>query len=294
VSSLLAGALAAIGVALLFSWVPGRSPDPREPHALDDLPGAEASGARLVALLQRLPGVPSARELAVSVALGIGAVLVCLWGSAPPLIAIVVGTAAGSIPATLRRRRSRNDRRAATAGWPQLLDDLRVKTGALGRPIPQALMEVGASGPIEMRPAFADAAREWALTTDFPATIRVLKRRLDDPTADAVCETLLVAHEVGGDLDSRLAALAEDRRTETRYRAEAEARHAGARVARWFVLVVPIGMALAGLRLGDGAAAFNSPGAQMAVAAAIAMIGGCWWWAGRIMSLPDRPRVFDR
>ena len=76
--------------------------------------------------------------------------------------------------------------------------------------------------------------------------------------------------------------------------AEAEARQAGARLARWFVIVVPAGMAFAGLNLGDGGAAYRTPGGQAAVVAAIALIALCWGWAGRIMRVPGQRRVFDR
>jgi tight adherence protein B len=217
-----------------------------------------------------------------------------LWWSATPVLALAAAASAAAAPSVAERRRGRSARRVAATAWPRLLDDLRVRTGALGRPIPQALLEVGARGPIELRPAFAEAAREWSLSTDLARMLHVLKDHLADPTADAVCETLLVAHEVGGDLDGRLAALAEDRRTDLRHRAEAEARQAGARVARWFVLVVPAGMALAGSRLGDGTEAFTSPGAHVATGVAVAMVAVCWWWAGRIMALPEQPRVFDR
>src|SRR5690606_8070553 len=107
--------------------------------------------------------------------------------------------------------------------------------------------------PEELRPAFAAAEREWLLSTDFARTGAVLKTRLADPTADAACETLLVAHEVGGsDLDQRLAALIEDRVQDAQGRKDARAKQAGARFARRFVLVVPAGMALAGMSIGTG------------------------------------------
>jgi len=207
--------------------------------------------------------------------------------------ALAIGVAASFGPAALWRRRRRAAHDAAAESWPRMIEELRVLTGSVGRPVPQALLEVGLHGPVELRGAFEAAQREWSLTTDFERLVSTLKDRLDDPTADATCETLLVAHQVGGDLDPRLAALAEDRRVDLRDRKESEARQAGARLARWFVIIVPMGMGFAGVNLGDGAEAFNSPGGQVAAAAAIALIVGCWWWAGRIMQLPRERRVFD-
>ena len=144
-----------------------------------------------------------------------------------------------------------------------------------------------------MRPAFAAAHREWLVSTDFARTVAVLKQRLADPTADATCETLLVAHELGGsDLDRRLEALVEDRIQDVQGRKDARAKQAGVRFARKFVLIVPLGMALAGMSVGSGRAAYATPTGQLAVVAGIAMVVVCWVWAGSIMRIPEEERVF--
>ena len=175
-----------------------------------------------------------------------------------------------------------------------MIEELRLQATTLGRSIPQALFDVGGRAPVELRPAFAAAQREWLITTDFTRTLDVLKARLADPTADAVCETLLVAHEVGGtDLDRRLEALIDDRIQDTQGRKDARARQAGARFARRFVLIVPAGMALAGMSVGTGRAAYQTPTGQVLVVVAIALVIACWVWAGRIMQLPEEERVFD-
>jgi tight adherence protein B len=178
--------------------------------------------------------------------------------------------------------------------WPRLLEELRILTSALGRSIPQSLFEVGRRAPAELRPAFHAAEREWLLSTDFPRTMRILKAGLADPTADAACETLLVAHEIGGtDLDRRLEALIDDRIQDTQGRKDARAKQAGARFARRFVLIVPAGMAFAGMSVGTGRAAYQTPTGQALVVLAIAIVVACWVWAGRIMVVPEEQRVFD-
>ena len=209
--------------------------------------------------------------------------------------AIVVGAFAGSLPPASYRHRRAVMRQSAQEAWPRMIEEIRVLTSSVGRSIPQALFEVGRHAPVELKPAFEAAHREWLLSTNFPRTLDVLKGRLADPTADATCETLLIAHELGGtDLDVRLAALAEDRRLDTRDRKDARAKQAGARFARWFVLIVPLGMASVGLSLGNGRSAYETPIGQTAVVLALLMIVGCWVWATRIMQLPDTERVFDR
>lgn len=208
---------------------------------------------------------------------------------APLLLALF----AGSFPlSSYRSRRKRRQAEAAEA-WPRMIEEIRLLTGSLGRPIPQALLEVGRAGPDEFRPAFAAAEREWLMSTDFSKTVAVLKEQLADGTADATCETLLVAHTLGGaDIDKRLAALAEDRQMDLQGRKDARSKQAGVKFARRFVLVVPVGMALAGMSIGNGRAAYSTPEGQAGVALAILILAACWWWAGRLIRLPEEGRVF--
>jgi pilus assembly protein CpaF len=188
----------------------------------------------------------------------------------------------------------RECRRAeAREAWPRMLEEMRLLTGSLGRSIPQALFDVGRRSPAEMHAAFAAAEREWLISTDFNRTVELLKARLADPTADTVCETLLVAYEVGGsDLDRRLAALADDRMQDLQGRKDARARQAGVRFARRFVLVVPLGMTLAALSIGTGRAAYQTAIGQALVVAGLVLVAACWLWAGRLMRLPEEERVF--
>jgi len=109
--------------------------------------------------------------------------------------------------------------------WPVMIEGIRLHTGSLGRSIPTALFEVGRRGPVELRPGFAAAEREWLISTDFSRAVAVLKDRLADPTADAACETLLVAYEVGGtDLGRLLRTLSQFLREDARTRAELQTR----------------------------------------------------------------------
>ncbi|HEX8769827.1 MAG TPA: hypothetical protein VF711_03555 [Acidimicrobiales bacterium] len=214
-----------------------------------------------------------------------------LFGSVLP--ALLVGGFSATWPLAAYRSRRQQSRDRANEAWPRMIEEIGLLTGTLGRSVPQALFEVGRSCPPEMRPPFAAAQREWAVSTDFGRTVSILKARLADATADAACETLLVAHEVGGtDLERRLTALAEDRLAHLHGRKDALAKQAAARFARRFVLFVPFGMALAGLSIGDGRAAYETPTGQLGVLLAVAMVIVCWLWSGRIMTLPDEQRVF--
>jgi tight adherence protein B len=216
--------------------------------------------------------------------------LLVFGGIVPSLL---VGLLGASLPMGSFRQRRQNRRRSAQEAWPRLIEEIRILTGSGGRSIPQALFEAGARGPEELVGAFDAARREWLISTDLERALRVLKAQLADAAADAACETLLIAHELGGtDVDRRLEDLADDRRADVHYRKDVRARQSGVRFARRFVLLVPLGMAFAGLSVGNGRAAYETPLGQAAVATALVMVGLCWWWAGHLLRLPDGQRVF--
>jgi tight adherence protein B len=240
-----------------------------------------------------LEGVRVRSFAAVMAALSLAGALAAWTLFGAPLPALVAGLFAASFPpASYRARRARR-RADANDAWPRLIEEIRLQTSSLGRSVPQALFDVGRRAPEELRGAFAVAEREWLLTTDLARTVVVLKQRLADATADAALETLLVAHQVGGsDLDRRLAALREDRVQDVQGRKDARAKQAGVRFARRFVLVVPAGMALAGLSIGTGRAAYQTPAGQLAVVLGLLVVVACWAWAGRLLRLPEEERVF--
>lgn len=210
-----------------------------------------------------------------------------------PLPAVALALCLGATPLASYRVRRAQRRAAAQQSWPRIIEEIRILTSSLGRSVPQALFEAGERAPASLRPAFDAAQREWLLSTDFERTVRVLKAGLADPTADAACETLLVAHEVGGaDLDRRLEAPVDDRVIDVQGRKDARSKQAGVRFARSFVLLVPLGMALVGMSIGSGRQAYATPWGQMMVVVGIGAVVVCWAWAGRLLALPEEERVF--
>lgn len=282
--------IAAYGVhlvytAIAYGWT-GFRPGPAAPHHRRR-PASE--------LLERIGlGAMDARALlaAVVVLAGVGfAFGVLLF--AGPLPALVVAVFVATAPIATARLHHERRTDIAHRAWPQLIEEVRLLTGTLGRSIPQATFEAGRRAPEGLRDAFEDAHREWLISTDFARALAVLKHRLGHNTADVVAETLLTAHELGGgEVGRRLQALAQDRLTDQQHRRDAIARQAGVRFARWFVLIVPLGMALAGLSIGTGRSAYGTDVGQALVTAALSMIIACWVWAGRIMRLPTERRVF--
>jgi len=207
--------------------------------------------------------------------------------------ALAVGALTGGCSLLGRRSVDAARRDQARRLWPALLEEVRVLTSSGGRSIPRALLEAGCRTPPPTADAFHAARQAWRVSADFDRTVTTLKEQLAEPSTDLVAETLLVAHELGGaDVGRRLARLAEDRRRDLAARDLATAKLAGARFARRFVVVVPLGMAVAGQAVGTGRSAFASPGGQAVGLLAAGMVAGCWLWAGRLLRLPEEPRVF--
>jgi tight adherence protein B len=294
VTGLLLAAAGAYGVFLLYTAVALRWTGVGFGPAVVRRRGAASVRWRQWLVQAGLDQVRPAEFVTVMVVLFVvgGGFAFVLFGGVVP--AVLTGGFAATAPvASYRQRRARRLADAREA-WPRMIEEIRLLTGSLGRSVPQALLDVGRRGPIELRGAFAAAEREWLLSTDFARTTAVLKARLADPTADAACETLLVAHEIGGsDVDRRLAALIEDRIQDLQGRKDAQAKQAGVRFARRFVLLVPLGMALAGLSIGTGRAAYQTPLGQALVALGLAVVVACWMWAGRLLRLPEEERVFS-
>jgi len=290
VTGLLMSLAGAYGVFLLYTAAIGRDPSSRSRLVRRHHPRHSAGDWLTQAGLADVR--PAEFALVVGVlAVGGGLTGFALFAGVVPA-AVLAGFAATAPVAWYRARRGRL-RSESQEAWPHMIEELRLLTGSLGRSVPQALFEVGRSAPDEMRNGFETAHREWLLSTDFERALAVLKTSLADDTADVVAETVLVGHELGGnDLERRLHSLADDRVLDLQHRKDACAQQAGVRFVRRFVLVVPFGMALAGMTVGNGRDAYRSDFGQTAVVVAIAMVIVCWLWAGRLLRLPEHERVF--
>ncbi len=288
-TALVLAMVAGYGVHLVFSgavlgWH-GLGPGPASTRA--------AGGNPLALWRWASAAAPTPELVAALVVVGVSAAAGTFAVFGGLVAPVVAATLAMTAPVAASRAAHERQRLAARGAWPRMIEEVRLGATALGLSIPAALFEAGSRAPTVMQGAFVAAQREWLLSTDFERSLDVLTTELDDATADAVAETLLVAHQIGGtEIDRTLASLAEDRILDLEGRRDAEARQAGARFARWFVLVVPAGMALVGLGVGTGRAAYGEAGAQLVVAAALASIAGCWLWASTIMRLPRETRVF--
>lgn len=155
------------------------------------------------------------------------------------------GLFGGWLPMAIVRWRARKRAAVLRQLWPDVVDHLRSAIRA-GLSLPEALIQLGHKGPVELRPVFIDFGSDYRSGGRFDPSLNRLKERLADPVADRIVEALRLTREVGGsDLGRLLGTLAEFLRESARTRSELEARQSwtvnAARLAvaaPWVVLVL--------------------------------------------------------
>ena len=177
---------------------------------------------------------------------------------------VVLGLAAGVVafltPSLVIGWRARVNRRATRVVWPDVVDQL-VSGVRSGLALPDSVMTLATSGPSITRPAFVEFAAEYRTTGNFSICIDGLKRRLADPVADRILETLRMSREVGGsELTTVLRNLSSYLRQESAIRSEVEARQSWVMNAAKLGVAAPWVVLLLLATRPEAAAAYNSAG----------------------------------
>ncbi|MEX2533319.1 MAG: hypothetical protein WD360_05095 [Nitriliruptoraceae bacterium] len=214
-----------------------------------------------------------------------------IFGFGPvALLAAMLGAGGGTAAS---KRMGEQQNRLLRDTWPQLLDTVRVDLTLTQVPLGDALFGAARRLPRPLSSRFVRAEREWVNSVDLSRALAVLASDCDDPFTDVVCESLRTIAQVSArQMNRRLHDVATDLRITVRYAHDAQATLAGARFARRFVVIVPVVMALVGVWVGEGRAAYQTPTGQVVGGIALLVMLACWWWAGRLLKLPEPPRVF--
>lgn len=217
--------------------------------------------------------------------------VVSMFGAGPAASVGAVFGAAGGMSMVERQVASRRRMRAEV--WPSVLDAMRIDLGFNPVPLGDALFAAAHALPAAVRVKFVAAERVWRNTLDLPRAVAVVASAFDDPVTDVVCESLRTMHALPqAAAHRRLAVIAQDVRTTVQHVKDADALLAGARFARRFVLIVPLVMGAVGVWVGEGRQAYATATGQWVGVAALTAMAACWWWAGRLLAVPQPPRVF--
>ena len=212
---------------------------------------AAASAGRRAGRLQRLiaaSGVRRVSPLGVLAAMALcglcSAALVFLMTAAVP-IAGCFAVFGASLPWAVLSWQAKRRQHVLRELWPDAVDHVRSAIRA-GLTLPEALIQLGESGPEGLREPFREFGRDYRAGARFLDALEALKLRLSDPVADRLVSALRMTREVGGaDIGQLLQTLSEFLRQDARVRSELEARQSwtvnAARLAvaaPWIVLLL--------------------------------------------------------
>ena len=207
--------------------------------------------------------------LLVSGIAGLAAAALCFALVPVAAIALIAGLTALALPTLIVGWRARSRRRATRVLWPDVVDHL-VSAVRSGLALPDSLVTLAHAGPVATRDAFASFERDYRATGNFGLCLDDLKRRLADPVADRILETLRMSREVGGsELTTVLRSLAAYLRQEAAIRAEVEARQS------WVMNAAKLGVAAPWVILvllatrPEAARAYNSPAGVTVIVAGL-------------------------
>jgi tight adherence protein B len=210
----------ALGIGLLLIWRTGR----RAPIIAS--PQMSGWSTRRHQLIRQagVDGVGGAQLLLAQVGCSVAALLVVVVLTRTLTVALCFCLFAFFLPTVVLRRMRRKRQVALRELWPEAVDNLASAVRA-GMSLPEGLSALAVRGPAELRPAFGRFATAYRASGRFGDCLDRLEADLADPVGDRVCETMRVAHEVGGsDVGSVLRMLSELLRSDARTRAELETR----------------------------------------------------------------------
>lgn len=256
-----------------------RGPHPFFTHLNDDIVLAGLTSIRW-------PGL-----FAICALSGLVVLVMSLALTRVPAISLAFAIMAGAAPLAIIRARARRQRARLRDVWPDAVDHLASGVRA-GLSLPEALIQLGHRGPVELRPAFEAFGHDYRASGRFADSLDRLKERLADPVGDRLVEAVRLAREVGGsDLGRVLRALSTFLREDARSRAELEARQSWTVNAARLAMVAPWIVLLLMATRGSALQAYREPtgviilivGAILSVVAYLVMV--------RIGRLPEEQRV---
>ncbi|HSP60929.1 MAG TPA: type II secretion system F family protein [Ornithinimicrobium sp.] len=206
-------------------------------------------------------------------------------------VSLCFAVMAGWAPFAVVRGRARARRSTLREVWPDVVDHVLSAVRA-GLALPEALIQLGERGPVELRPQFLEFGHDYRATGRFSESLDRLKERLSDPVADRLVEALRLARDVGGtDLGRVLRALSSFLREDARARAELEARQSWTVNAARMAMAAPWAVLLLLATRGSTLEAYGTPTG----AAVLAVGAGASLLAYRLMltigRLPQEQRV---
>lgn len=284
----LLGTVFALGVLLIAShWLWPELPERRERK-----PGRLQLRTRDRMAQAGLSHVPTFAIVIASGVLGVLGAGIALLATGVVALVPVAFMAGCALPILGIGWRARQQRRARSAVWPEVIDHL-VAGVRSGLAIPEALAGIASNCPESVRREFEAFAADYRATGSFNYSLDRLKDALADPVADRLLETLRMGRDVGGsEIGTVLRQLGSYLRAEQATRGELIARQSWIVYAARLGLIAPWLVLIALSFRPEAAAAYNTAGGLI-----IILLGGAVTFvAYRVMlsigRLPEEGRFF--
>ncbi|MGO2533104.1 type II secretion system F family protein [Arthrobacter rhombi] len=208
-----------------------------------------------------------------------------------PLIALIFGMFGAVVPLLAVRWRAAKRATVLREQWPDVVDHLRSAIRA-GLSLPEALIQLGAQGPEQLRSAFVEFGVDYRATSRFDDAMERLRYRLADPVADKIVAALMITREVGGsDLGEMLGTLGGFLRDSARTRGELEARQSWTVNAARLAVAAPWVILLLMSTQPQAVKAYSTVGGAIVLLAGLFISFLCYRIMLGIGSLPSEERI---
>ena len=274
------------GLGVLLVWRSGpRRPTRRKPVS------TRRSGLRDRLIQAGYGSVSPGQLYGICVGAGLAALAFALMISRSLAIAFAFACFASYSPVAFVKMRQRQRQAELRTVWPDVVDNL-VSAVRAGLSLPEAVGQLSARGPEQLREPFRMFADDYRASGRFGDCLDRLKSRLADPVADRIVESLRLAREVGGsDLGRLLRTLSQFLREDARTRAELETRQGWTVNAARLALAAPWAvLGLLALRP-DAVAAYDSAAGLLVLAAGGGVSIAAYRVMLRLARLPEDERV---
>lgn len=203
------------------------------------------------------------------------------------LVGALLGPLAAILVALSGQQRLRKQHSSIIDRWPTVLEDIRIQVGTMGTPLPQAFFLAVRRHRLIEDTTTEEAERAWLLGGSFEQALEIVGSQLiDDASHSALLSLTLCFRDGGNDIASRIEDLREAREADRQLWREMNARLGSVRVARAFVVVVPIVMGVLGYLLGGSNIRDYQGIGGIGVGIAAIVVVLCWIWSSALMAPP--------
>jgi hypothetical protein len=209
-----------------------------------------------------------------------------------PAIGLIAGAAALVLVIVDSSRKDEKLNFALSSAWSMVLDETATRISSIGDPLPIAFFAGAASLPASLGNLVDEGAKNYQLTGDFQASLNPLIARLGSGSSTETLRMLASLASVStSEAQATLSMLSERHRDEHNLTMELQAKLSGAKLARAFVVAVPLFLMAIGVIIGGGITPYLTRLGLSMSTIALTIITLCWLWADRYLAPLDHSRT---